>query len=219
MPRARFGLLAAILFLGSAIQGCGSAPLAATPAPPPTLAVLAAFPTARPTATPQPGRIDFNITQADYEQALAKWRSYGITEYEITIDDASGMVMVGKVRLRIKIVDGKPYIINYTDLNGTRPEKIDVDDYTREQLSSLTVERQFDLIGTRLNNKISLSPGVGVHYTIRFDPFFGYPDQVDVIGTFNGLIRNDGVSIYEVLSLRILKSNLPGMPKTGHPDP
>src|SRR5579859_1655267 len=241
-------VLAYLLFGGGLLLGCSPArpqsapsgpsaaravPTAPSPVAPVPNSTLAPTPSGRaeptqprpsPLASPLPaGEIDTNITQAEYAQALARWRARGVSEYEITLIDHIGIDYAGKVRLRIQVVGGEPRVLGDTDLNGDRPRIIPVDTlsaYDQESLRSLSVEDQFRFLGRILfTDRPTLLPGTAAVYEVTFDPVLGYPTRVHSFAAERRYIVPDSTNDYDVLSVHILQSSAPGMPKTGHPGP
>ncbi|MGI8588648.1 MAG: hypothetical protein ACR2M0_13325 [Chloroflexia bacterium] len=223
-----------LLFSAVLLQGCttGTA-LGAPTATPAALTVptpLGTSPTAtpssaQPSATPEAQFTPIeltNITQAEYEQALAKWRARGVSEYEITLIDATRLDIGGKLRLRIKVENGEPRVVSYTDLNQGRSQVIPLDTLSadkRDYLPELSVERMFRLLGKLFTGEWANSYAYSAHYEVGFDPALGYPTYVHSWIVEKGYRIYDAGIGFEVLSVHILKSNVPGMPKTGNPDP
>jgi len=198
-------------------QGSNSA-LSATS----TVGAIATPPSSSPTPQLQSVAPDTNISQAEFEQALLRWQAHCVSEYVITVDAEAGPASPGKVRLHIKIQNGKPQVVGYTNLNGEQPQVIPLDtlsSYDRDFLQSLSVERLFQLAGEAFASEARVPAGYNIYYNIAFDPILGYPTLVAIAGSYNRVLIHDGASGYEVLDLQILKSSAPGMPKTGHPGP
>jgi len=178
-----------------------------------------------PSTTPVPHLTPIeltNITQTEYEQALAKWRARKVSEYEITLIDATRMDIGGKLRLRIKVESGEPRVVSYTDLNQERSQVVPLDTLSADEqdyLPQLSVERMFRLLGKLFTGEWANSYAYAARYEVGFDSVLGYPTYVHSWITEQGLPINNGGIGFEVLSVQILKSNVPGMPKTGNPGP
>lgn len=188
----------------------------------PAVGATSTPPSSSPTAQLPSVASDTNITQAEFEQALLKWQAHRVSEYVIIVDAEAGPASPGKVRLHIKIQNGEPQIVGYTNLNGDQPQVIPMDklsSYDRDFLQELSVERLFQLAGSVFTNAARVPAGYNIYYNITFDPTLGYPTLVATAGFYNRVLIPDTASGYEVLNLQILKSNAPGMPKTGHPGP
>lgn len=227
--RRLFGLWAVpSLFLVIALLGgCGAAEQQGSQTDLPLAQVPAAQeqPGDTPAAQPTPARptLRINITQKEYDDALAKWRSHSVVEYEITLRDSTYMRIGGRLSLRIKVEQGEPTLVRYTDLSGDQPRIIPLEVVPSDELEFLrgrSVEGMFALLGMVLAGDDSNPRAFGNDYDVAFDPTLGYPLHVRSEAVAPGLGRATDCCIsYNVLSLQIIKSSAPGMPKTGRPSP
>ena len=166
-----------------------------------------------------------NVTQQQYENALAKWYARAVLEYEITLIDSSAMGMGGKLRLHIKADSNEPRLVSYTDLNYDQPQIIPLETLTEDELDylrGLSVEKMFRLLGMLFTGELANTSGLTVYYDVEFDPTLGYPIRVHSRAfPQGGAAVTDCCISYEVLSLRVLTSatSVPGMPRTGNRSP
>jgi hypothetical protein len=163
-----------------------------------------------------------NITEEEYETALAKWRARGVEEYEITIVDATRMGGGGRFSLHIRVENGEPILVSYTDLNGEQPQSIPLDTLDADDLAFLrerSVEGSFALIGGVFRQTFSDTGNVIHEYKIKFDKELGYPSGVHsrLLSREGGLMPTECCIHYDVISVKILKSDTPGMPRSGNP--
>jgi hypothetical protein len=163
-----------------------------------------------------------NITETEYENALARWRARSIEEYEITLADSTRMAGGGRLRLRIRVDNGEPILVSYTDLNGEQPKAIPVETLDAEELAFLrerSVEGMFGLIGEVFTGTYSDTGNVVNEYEIEFDNELGYASRVHS----RVLLREGGITVtecciyYDVIGVKILRTNTPGMPRSGNP--
>lgn len=166
--------------------------------------------------------LDINITEEEYENALAKWRARGIEEYEITLIDATRMGGGGRFSLRVRVENGEPILVSYTDLNGEQPQSIPLDTLDADDLDFLrerSVEGSFGLIGAVFKQTFSDTGNVIHEYRIKFDKELGYPSGVHwrLLLRDGGLMPTECCIHYDVISVKILKSDTPGMPRSGNP--
>jgi hypothetical protein len=166
--------------------------------------------------------LDINITEAEYENALSRWRARGIEEYEITLADSTRMAGGGKLRLRVRVENGEPILVSYADLNGEQPKAVPLDVLDAKELAFLrerSVEGMFGLIGEVFRGTYSDTGNVVNEYKIEFDKELGYPSRVHS----RILLREGGITVtecciyYDVIGVKILKSHTPGMPRSGNP--
>lgn len=165
-----------------------------------------------------------NITQQDYVNALARWQAQGVSEYEITLIDSSRMDIGGKMKLRIALDRGNPRLVEYTMLSQTRPQLVPLSTLSADELDhlrGLSVEAMFGVIGELFNGN---PPGLtrpNFDYDIAFDPELGYPTHVysRLFNPQNGVFISECCISYEVLDLNVLQRSVPGMPRTGNPEP
>jgi hypothetical protein len=164
-----------------------------------------------------------NITQQEYADALAKWRLHAVVEYDITFQDSTYMLRGGKLKLRFKVEQSEPTLVRYTDLSGEQPRIIPLAGVPSDELEFLqgrSVEGMFALLGMVLAGDDSNPEAFGNEYDVAFDPALGYPLHVYSRAVAPGLGPvSDCCISYKVLSIQIIKSSAPGMPKTGAPSP
>jgi len=175
-----------------------------------------------PVAQPKPVEPCANITQQEYERALTKWRARGVLEYEVTVDSPS-MGVGGRFRLHVLVENGQDTLVGITDLNIVEPESLALEtlapyelDFYRER----TVEGMFREVGKLFTGELTDPAGEYEEcFNVEFDRALGYPSLVrsghSPIG--GGPPATDCCINYEVLNLRIVRSGLPGMPKSGNP--
>lgn len=221
----RFGTTVYLLLLVVLLCGCRSAARESSQ----TGALQAQVPTVQEQTSNHPGRRagpadpTLNITQQEYENALAKWQSYGVVEYEITFADSTYMGRGGNVKLRFKINRGKPTLVAYTDLNKDKPQVVPLTTLVKDDLEFLrgrSVEEMFRLIGMLFKEQPPTSLAFGNDYEVAFDSTLGYPLHVHSrVFTSQQTSVTDCCISYEVLSLRIIERSTPGMPKTGYLNP
>jgi hypothetical protein len=166
--------------------------------------------------------LDINITEEEYENALARWRARGIEEYEITLIDATRMGGGGRLSLHIRVENGEPILVSYTDLNGEQPRAISLDTLDAGDLAFLrerSVEGSFSLIGGVFSETYSGSGNVISEYRIAFDKELGYASRVHsrLLLREGGIMPTECCIHYDVISVKVLKSNTPGMPRAGNP--
>ena len=209
-------ILAAILPV-LLLAACGPAatqpnPPAVTQEPSPSASV------AQPTETTPPAQqAGINITQAQYNEALAKWRAAGVGEYEMVAEHQAFSLYAGTLTLRVKggeVVE----IVNFE--RGGRAAGTPIPDLT--QLKFLTVEALFEKIGEALASKpwdVSSASDIPLDYKVEFDPTLGYPTLVQITALPNpisGAQVADVDTTTRVLSVKKLgSSDTPGMPRSG----
>ncbi|HYO48593.1 MAG TPA: DUF6174 domain-containing protein [Chloroflexia bacterium] len=188
-----------------------SAP-AVTQEPSPSVSV------AQPTEIPQPAQqAGINITQAQYDEALAKWRASGVGEYEMVAEYQAFSLYAGTLTLRVKggeVVE----VINFE--RGGRAAGTPIPDLT--QLKFLTVEALFEKIGEALAMRpweVSSESDVPLDYKVEFDPTLGFPTLLQITALPNpisGAQVADVDTTTRVLSVKKLgSSDTPGMPRSG----
>ena len=128
-----------------------------------------------PSLTPtEPPFID--ITRADYEAALEKWRSWGIEAYEIAIQIAAYSPAAGGWKIRVN--DGKACLISYDPVypaqGETRSE--DPDRHCEETSKDFTIERQFERIAAMLDQADKSQGSNPVYCNVHFNWQYGYPN-------------------------------------------
>ncbi len=147
-----------------------------------------------------------NITREQYNEALAKWLSQGVQEYELVVMEGGGLSPDATWKIRVRVNNGKSRVVSFRYLSGyeSPPARIKPAD-----LEYLTIEHIFAVI-----DEISSPEGTCKYYdTVRFDPNLGYPASIfyGLAGVYDA---NGGIAIK---SLKILKRLTPGMPRTGNP--
>lgn len=163
-------------------------------------------------------RDTINITASDYEQALNKWRSSNVLEYEI-----SSIMGDEEVTLRVNQPENLIYVLRHIreDLpyGVTDPDNpILPSQYIKYNI--YTVNGMFDLAKQRLDYMVSLN-GERIEpsaeefdffhdYIIQFDSATGHPTYIaDKIRTAHRLReltwRASGVPAIEVKGFKILK--------------
>lgn len=188
-----------------------SAP-AVTQEPSPSVSV------AQPTEIPQPAQqAGINITQAQYDEALAKWRAAGVGEYEMVAEYQAFSLYAGTLTLRVEggeVVE----VINFE--RGGRAAGTPIPDLT--QLNFLTVEALFEKVGEALAStpwEVSSESDIPLDYQVEFDSTLGYPTLVQITALPNpisGAQVADVDTTTRVLSVKKLgPSDAPGMPRSG----
>jgi hypothetical protein len=218
MNRLLFGAtIAALLIVVSVQEGCNTAPQASVERPlkvPTNIQVEATM-----SSTP----ITINITQQEYETALAQWQSHHIQDYEITLVDSSQMIIGGKMRLRFELNGAEPQLIEYIALGQDQPRDVPLDTLSaddKDHLQGLSVEEMFNLIGGLFSGKNAIPSSPASDYDIAFDPILGYPTHI-----YSRAFSPQGAPVtecclsYEVLAVDILRTSTPGMPRTGNSGP
>jgi hypothetical protein len=134
-------------------------------------------------------------TPEQYNRALTKWRSQGITDYEITVYVLS-LGQSDLWTLRVSDSGKKVEVLNYA---YHRPNGLDPlpatptkEQLTDERLAGLTIEGMFadaEAIGNRnlattepitftdAQGKVSILTPV-TNYSVSSDPTFGYPTEI-----------------------------------------
>jgi hypothetical protein len=118
-----------------------------------------------------------NITRSEYEQALAKWQTQKIEEYEITVD--------------VKALFGGTYTLRVSDYGNMVEQLAPVvrlaSDLTAEEVEYLkrdTIEGMFEQIGEVFADIDSSGTPSGTESgelymdEVRFDPVLGYPQHM-----------------------------------------
>ncbi|MDQ5825178.1 MAG: DUF6174 domain-containing protein [Chloroflexota bacterium] len=161
-----------------------------------------------------------NITRNDYEAALAKWRVQQIYEYEVNVEHVAMMGFRGRIHVTGDHVEVLPTIINGEP--RIPAGKARAGDYTVEALFD-----QVDIILTQ-----GLCPATGewafpVAYDVAFHPDMGYPTHIERRGYTPPEWGQDGRfstapahSSYwiTVSNLQVIRTGVPGMPGSGHPE-
>ena len=115
------------------------------------------------------------------------------------MDEEAGPASPGKVRLHIKIQNGEPQVVGYTNLNGKQPQVIPLNtlsSYDRDLLQALSVERLFQLAGSVFTNEAAVPAGYNVYYNIAFDPILGYFKDQKVAAYNWGFVSGKSQTIY-----------------------
>jgi len=162
-----------------------------------------------------------NITRAQFEEARAKWLARGVQEYETVVHfEAMGG---GIWKLRVRVDGGKPSLVRVRWINEAGDEEPSpyelTPDYTG-YLTSFTVEGTFAKVEAVLNNELQGDDYLP-YYEVMFNPELGYVTYLlsTVIPSNNLPPPRDSATLLTVKSLRIIKSTMPGMPRSGNPGP
>ena len=121
-----------------------------------------------------------NITQADYDQALAKWQGKNVGTYEMTVVDPRQ-----ELRLRVDTTTDKLYILSHT-VNGISESvdglKVALTGVAARTFQAYTVDSIFesireDMAATALGAGAPAGSGTTrfVDLNVQFDPATGYP--------------------------------------------
>jgi hypothetical protein len=163
-----------------------------------------------------------NITRAQFEEARAKWQAGGVQEYEIIVYFEA--MIGGSWKLRVRNEGSKPIItrVRWVNEDGTEelsPYKL-TPDYVR-YLTSFTVESTFAKVELVLNEDSPRNADRSFYYEVKFDPRWGYVTYLlsAELPRDNHPPPTDSATLLTVKGLRIIKSNMPGMPKSGNPGP
>jgi hypothetical protein len=163
-------------------------------------------------------RDTINITSSDYEQALSKWRSANVVEYEI-----SSIMADEEVTLRVNQPENLIYVLRHYRNNepfGAFDPNIPIMPSQYVKYNIFTVSGMFDLAKQRIDFMQSLN-GERIEpseeefdyfhdYIIQFDSDTGHPTYIaDKIRTAHRLReltwRASGVPAIEVKGFKILK--------------
>jgi hypothetical protein len=191
----------------------GTLPVAQEPTPP----ASAAQPTETEAAQPDQ-QAGINITQAQYDEALAKWRAAGVSEYEMVAEYQAFALYAGTLTLRVK---GGEVVEVISFERGGRATGTPIPN--PGDLNFLTVEALFERIGEALATRPwdigGSESGIPFDYQVEFDPTLGYPSLLQVVALPNpisGAQIADADSTVRVLSVKKLgEVVVPGMPRTG----
>src|SRR6476661_8608012 len=124
-----------------------------------------------------------NITQADYNQSLARWTGKKVGTYEMTIVDPRQ-----ELRLRIDTTTNKLYMLSHT-VNGISESvdglKVALTGVAAKTFQAYTVDSMFESISSDM---ASTALGAGaptgndtsryVDLNVQFDPDAGYPVHI-----------------------------------------
>lgn len=183
--------------------------------------VTVATATPTPPTEPAPG-VFINVSRAQFEENRAKWYARGVQEYEIVVDFVA--MGGGRWKLRVVVVQGKPQItrVRWINEDGTEaPSPYELTPDFLKGLTSFTVEETFAEVEDVLNRVAQSDTEYSVYYHVTFHPGLGYVSTLDYfIGNpKTGRIIPDGGTGLTVKSLKIIKSAMPGMPRSGNPGP
>jgi hypothetical protein len=162
-----------------------------------------------------------NITRAEFEEARAKWLARGVQEYETVVDfEAMGG---GIWKLRVRVDGGKPSLIRVRWINedgNEEPSPYELTPDYMEYLTFFTVEGTFARVELVLNNELRGDDYLP-YYEVMFNPELGYVTYLlsTVLPANNLPPPHDSATLLTVKSLRIIKSTMPGMPRSGNPGP
>ncbi len=206
-------LVLVLVACGGPANQPGTLPIAQEPTP--------LVSTVQPTETEamQPGRqAGINITQAQYDEALAKWRAAGVSEYEMMAEYQAFSLYAGTLTLQVK---GGEVVEVISFERGGRAAGTPIPNPA--DLNFLTIEALFERIGEALATKpwdIGGSEfGIPFDYQVEFDPTLGYPSLLQVTALPNpisGAQVADADSTTRVLSVKKVDAAVvPGMPRTG----
>jgi hypothetical protein len=124
-----------------------------------------------------------NITQADYDQALAKWTGKNIGTYEMTIVDPRQ-----ELRLRVDTTNDKLYMLSHT-VNGISESvdglKVALTGVAARTFQAYTVDSIFEAIRSDMaSTALGAAASTGndttrfVDLNVQFEPAAGYPVHV-----------------------------------------
>jgi hypothetical protein len=199
-----------------------------------TVAVPQADLTPSPEATTLVPKPYLNITRQQYEDALARWRSQGISRYRIAVSFNAFSPWAGSWVLTVNSANGADQVVDSQRTEttgkgaGTPPSP--------EFLSALTVEGLFGRVEQLLNDAPAAGPTTpgdpfGLYHEVTFDAAMGYPTRIESHPNVAEAIA-DADSVYVVNNLEVLQQgtgsgtgtgtgtatpSIPGMPTTGNP--
>jgi len=109
----------------------------------------------------------------EYEAALAKWRSFGIDEYEMVVERGTYAPRVPgdgtyTVRVRRGRVEVVSFQLPYTGALATPP-------VNEEYLNGFDIDRQFESLRWLTNRDAAAAPNDEYIRYITFDAVYGYP--------------------------------------------
>ena len=161
-----------------------------------------------------------NITRNDYEAALAKWRVQQIYEYEVEVKHVARLGFQGRIHVTGEHVEVLPTIIN-------GESRIPL---TADLAHEYSVAALFDQVDTILTRGLCPSTGewaFPVAYGITFHPDMGYPTRIarsaheppewGQEGRFSTAPAHSSYWI-TVSNVRVIRTVVPGMPGSGHPE-
>jgi len=161
-----------------------------------------------------------NITQAQFDDALAKWQAQGIEEYELQVEWWAFQPVMGTWTVRIATNGTTATVLDYrresggptSALTGLGSEglmptdQVGINDL-KEQLGELTVEHQFDILRRALAGEWANETG----FEVRFDSALGNPTYVGTMEVPGQAMSSEAWS-WEVKSLKVLKQRVPDTP-------
>jgi len=211
--RILLGALASIVLLAA----CDST----HPIPP---SLVTAIPTASADATGIAYRPSINITRANYEAAVNKWKAQGILEYEISTNEVSLRSENGYPETYRVNGDNITILSTIWDSHPT-PSTINIADDPYAN----TVEGLFAHTDVALNDASTrISLGSQTVYDIQFDPTYGYvtsyytvcEERTKPIPSISGRTDNycptDTYIRIKVSDFKVLRSRLLGTPTATH---
>ena len=219
-------LLASLLLLAACGTPLGGQTTAdPTPSPVETTMPVPQEPTpgaAEPTPVLQPYA---NFTRAQYEEAIAKWRTAGVQRYSIRTTLMAFSLLGGTWNLTVDSSAGPPTIVEYSSEAGGRNAGVTPQP---QDLHMFTVEGMFERVGEIVTGappeELAAVPTPGsdfsMYYLVEFDPVLGYPTNIEQHPNTGPIPQvADADTVLHVESLQVLEPGLPGMPTTGEPKP
>gem|GEM_PF-3577621 len=120
-----------------------------------------------------------NITKAEYEAALARWRSHGIQDYEMQVSGST---------------NAYPYFYSYSETDRVHGPVAEVIHYLCSGVcmtmtpstatpprKAWSVEERFARVQEILDDSQGMHSIGSVRYEVAFDPVYGYPALIDTI--------------------------------------
>jgi hypothetical protein len=165
--------------------------------------------TAVSTPTPPPEQ-RINITRSEYEQALEKWNSQGIVEYEITVGVSALAGDLGPRTIRVRGKDLEVVDYFLWTIDGTirvTPTATE----TAEEAKDYTVEALFadvdDILTSGPFEIYLLEQTHPLYYEIEFDKELGYPRSIRSNSgpSPSGRELSDLFSLTKVEGVKVLK--------------
>lgn len=138
-------------------------------------------------STPTPGTSTentpgINITQADYDAALAKWKALNVQEYNINTTYSAFTLIAGT--WNINVANGTPKAIDFQRA-GTPTPAPDSD------LSLFTVDGMFNTVARGLSyQQIKDDTNYVYRFDVKFDPDKGYPTYINIRNVPNPINGN-----------------------------
>ena len=157
-----------------------------------------------PAATPTVSTNDtpgINITQGDYDSALAKWKAKNVQEYEEVVDYSAFSLLSGTWDLHI--TNGKVEVKSF-ERGGTPETQVPGQD-----LFLLTVEGIFNNISRVLADVNQANQTYAFRYEVQFDASDGHPTFFSARSVPNpqtgGNVIADADYTIQIKSLNIIK--------------